>query len=83
MHYDWEQPQEATNLDYLDNPFIAPGGHSSRRFWAREKAYFRPENLEEADLRRGTDRRWMRGKNIYLTEELRLRNNLEGLLNFE
>jgi hypothetical protein len=80
MAREWETPPEAKHLDYLDNQWIAPGGAASRRYWAKEAWVFRPAELEEFESRRGTDRRYMRGKNIYLREELRLRNALEGLL---
>jgi len=80
MAREWEETPEADNLDYDDNPYISPGDNASRRYWAREAWLYRPEDLEEHDSRRGTDRRYMRGMNKYLRDELRLRNNTEGLV---
>jgi hypothetical protein len=81
MAREWEVTPEATSLDFLNNPYIEPGGPSSRRYWAKEAVAFRPEDLEEFEGRRGTNRRYMRGMNIYLREELRLRRKVpEGLI---
>jgi hypothetical protein len=75
MAREWETPQAANSLDYVENAYL--NKVSTRRYLLDQRRFY-PEKLEGFDDRMGTNRRYMRGYNIYLRKELQLRNR-EGL----
>lgn len=77
MAREWEVPYEK-RWDTNDSYYTV----STRRQDAVRKRRFHPADLkEELDLRSGHGRRWLRVNDIkYLEEELRVKNNFDGLI---
>jgi hypothetical protein len=73
---EWEGPPADIQFDSADYWY----SRYNRLADVRALVTYRPEDLQEQDLRCGSDRQFMLQNPKYLKDKLRARNSFEGLL---